>query len=137
MGVARPQGVTPGRPRDEAPPRAAADEPNENEGDPPRRGGEHQHHHQGDQSDSHSHGNQEPGTEHSGLSHRTRPPTRAPQEDAVVPREVGDQLRKVAVRSGTERSVYPLLELVRLQPALAGCLAKPVDDRVPVGIRRP
>jgi len=135
--VARPQGVKPGRPRDEAPPRAAGDEPDENEGDPPRRGGEHQHHHQGDQSDGRSYGNQETGTDHSRLSNRTRPPTRARQEDAAVPREVGEQPRKVTVGSGTQRSVYPLLKLVRLQPALAGRLAQPVDDRVAVGIRRP
>ena len=137
MGVARPQRVAPGRPRDEAPPRAAADEPEGNEGDPPRRGGDHKHHHQGDQSESQGHRDQKPGTEHSGLRNPTRPPTRAPQEDAAVPREVGKQFRKVAVGSSTQRSVYPLLKLVRLQPALAGCLAQPVDDRVAIGIRHP
>jgi hypothetical protein len=42
-----------------------------------------------------------------------------------------------AFRSGTQRSVYPLLKLVRLQPALTGCLAQPVDGRVAIGIRGP
>jgi hypothetical protein len=120
-----------------APPCAAADEPEENEGYPPRRCGKHKHHHQRDQSEGHRHRHQEPNAEHGGPRNRDGSPIRAPQEDAAAVREVREQPRKLAVGSGTQSAVYPLLELVRLQPALAGCLAQPVDDRVAIGIRRP
>jgi hypothetical protein len=101
--------VAPGRPRAEAPPRAAKGEPEEKEGNPPRCGGEHKHHHQSDQSQGQGHGDHEPGAEQCGLRNRAGPPTRAPQEDMAVPREVTEQPRKVAVGSGTEGSVYALL----------------------------
>jgi hypothetical protein len=137
VGRARADVSAPGRPATQAPTRAAADEPEQDEGDPRRRRGQHKHRHHGDHSDSNDHRNQQPGTEHSGPRNRIGSPTRARQAHSAIGWEVYEQLRKVAVASGTQRPLYPLLKLVRLQPAFAGRLAQPVDDRLAIGIRRP
>lgn len=137
MGAARAHGSAPGGLPHQTPPQAAADEPAEEEGDPRRRRGEDKHCHHGDQSDGHGDGDEEPGTEQGRTGSRVGPPTRASQEDAAVARKIGEQLRKVAVGTGAQRSLYPLLKLLRHQPALAGRLAQSVDDRVSIGIRRP
>jgi hypothetical protein len=55
-GRASANGSAPGRP--EAPPRAAADQPEQDEGDPRRRGGEHKHRQHGDDSERHDHRSQ-------------------------------------------------------------------------------
>jgi hypothetical protein len=134
-GRASANGSAPGRP--EAPPRAAADQPEQDEGDPRRRRGEHKNRQNGDNGESHDHRNQETGAEHGGPHNRIGPPTRPRRAHPAIGWKVHDQLRKVAVAPGTQRPLYPLLELVGLEPALAGRLAQPVDDRLAIGIRRP
>jgi hypothetical protein len=133
VGAARTHGSAPGRPPNQAP-RAAADEPQEHEDNPRRRRGEHKHHDHSDHSENHDHGNEEPGTKHGGPRNLVGPPTPAGQRHAAVAGDICEQRRKVAIGPGTQRSIYPQLKLIRLQPALPGRIAQSVDNRVAIGI---
>jgi hypothetical protein len=136
-GVARAHGSAPHRFPYLAPPRAAAHVPEEDESDPKRRRGQHKHRHHDNHRDSHGHGKEKPRTDHGGPRQRVGSPSSTRRGHPAVGREVGEQLRKVAVGSCTQRSAYAPLELVRLQPTLAGRLAQSVHDRVAIGIRCP